>query len=79
MSDWSVHRRFLLSRSHLIIELDGGQHASEVEKDEARSDFLRKQGYEVLRFWDHEVFLETEVVLQMIADLLAARDSKKKI
>ncbi len=50
-----------------------------MEKDEARSDFLRKQGYEVLRFWDHEVFLETEVVLQMIADSLAARDSEKKI
>jgi very-short-patch-repair endonuclease len=57
----------------LIIDLDGEQHASEVEKDEARSDFLRKQGYEVLRFWDHEVFLETEVVLERIADLLAAR------
>jgi very-short-patch-repair endonuclease len=70
---------FCCLEGHLIIELDGGQHASEVEKDEARSDFLRKQGYEVLRFWDHEVFLETEVVLQMIADLLAARDSKKKI
>ncbi len=45
---------------------------SEVERDEARSDFLRKQGYEVLRFRDHEEFLETEVVLQRIADLLAA-------
>jgi very-short-patch-repair endonuclease len=45
-----------------------------VEKDEARSDFLRKQGYEA--FWDHEVFLETEVVLQRIADVLAARGTE---
>jgi very-short-patch-repair endonuclease len=67
---------FCCLEHRLIVELDGGQHASEVEKDEARSDFLRKQGYEVLRFWDHEVFLETEAVLQRIADLLAARDAE---
>jgi very-short-patch-repair endonuclease len=30
----------------------------------------------VLRFWDHEVFRETEVVLQRIADLLAARGTE---
>ena len=69
---------FCCLEHRLIIELDGGQHACEVEKekDEARSDFLRKQGYEVLRFWDHEVFRETEVVLQRIADLLAARGTE---
>jgi very-short-patch-repair endonuclease len=60
----------------LIIELDGGQHASEAEKDEARGEFLRKEGYEVLRFWNHEVFLETELVLQRIADLLATRGTQ---
>jgi len=38
----------------------------QVEKDEAPSDFLRKHGYEA--FWDHEVFLETEAVLQRIKD-----------
>src|SRR5229473_5241167 len=59
---------FCCLEHRLIIELDGGQHACEVEKekDEARSDFLRKQGYEVLRFRDHEVFRETEFVLQRI-------------
>jgi very-short-patch-repair endonuclease len=30
----------------------------------------------VLRFWNHEVFLETELVLQRIADLLAARGTQ---
>jgi very-short-patch-repair endonuclease len=55
---------FCCLERRLIIELDGEQRASEVEKDEVRSDFLRKQGYEVLRFWDHEVFLETELVLK---------------
>ena len=50
---------FCCVEHRLIIELDGGQHASEVEKDEARSECLRKEGYEVLRFWNHEVFLES--------------------
>ena len=67
---------FCCLEHRLIVELDGVQHASEVKKDEARTGFLRKQGYEVLRFWDHEVFRETELVLQRIADLLAARDAE---
>ena len=67
---------FCCLEHRLIVELDGGQHASEVKKDEARTDFLRKQGYEVLRIWDHEVFRETELVLQRIADSLAARDAE---
>jgi len=44
---------FCCLEHRLIVELDGGQHASEVKKDEARTDFLRKEGYEA--FWDHEV------------------------
>src|SRR5262249_8282521 len=39
----------------LVIEVDGGQHASNVESDRARSAFLERYGYRVLRFWDHEV------------------------
>jgi very-short-patch-repair endonuclease len=67
---------FCCLEHRLIVELDGGQHAFEVKKDEARTDFLKTQGYEVLRFWDPEVFRETELVLQRIADLLAARDTE---
>jgi adenine-specific DNA-methyltransferase len=67
---------FCCLEHRLIVELDGGQHASEVKKDEARTDFLKKQGYEVLRIRDHKVFRETELVLQRIADSLAARDTE---
>jgi very-short-patch-repair endonuclease len=40
----------------LLIELDGGQHA-EVRKsyDAKRTEWLRSQGYRVLRFWNNEV------------------------
>ena len=70
---------FCCLEHRLKIELDGGQHACELEKekDEARTDFSEKTGdTRVLRFWDHEVFQETELVLQRIADLLAARDAE---
>ena len=37
---------------HLIIELDGSQHAEprEERKDELRTAYLNQQGYRVLRF-----------------------------
>ena len=77
MSDRPFIADFCCLEHRLIIELDGGQHASQVKRDEARTDFLRKEGYQVLRFWDHEVFLETGVVLQTIADLLASRANRR--
>ena len=39
----------------IIIELDGGQHL-ENKKDKLRDRWLEEQGYEILRFWDNEVF-----------------------
>jgi very-short-patch-repair endonuclease len=47
------------------IELDGGQHNESRGKayDTARSEYLQAQGIYVLRFWDHEVLLDTQAVL----------------
>ena len=49
----------------LGVELDGGQHneCESKEYDAARSEYLKAQGIEVIRFWDHEVLLEMESVL----------------
>ena len=38
----------------LIVELDGSQHAGS-GRDELRDAFLVRQGFGVLRFWNHEV------------------------
>jgi very-short-patch-repair endonuclease len=57
---------FICTEKKLIIELDGGQHALEVEQDERRSEFLRRKGYQILRFWNNEVFREGEAVLNVI-------------
>lgn len=55
---------------HLIIELDGGQHANQREADEERTRVLTQLGYRVIRFWNHEVLTDIEVVLEKIFEEL---------
>ncbi len=52
----------------LAVELDGGQHNTEVglRRDQERSDFLAKLGIRVLRYWNHAVLQDTENVLESI-------------
>ncbi len=52
----------------LVIEIDGGQHASAEEADRERTEFLRSRGFVVLRFWNSEVLTETDAVVQRIAE-----------
>jgi very-short-patch-repair endonuclease len=51
-----------------VIELDGGQHYSEMgqAKDRARDDFLKDLGIKVLRFSDREIFENMDGVMQEI-------------
>ena len=56
----------------LVIEVDGGQHALQVEKDDARSAYLESKGYTVMRFWNHEVLTETEAVLERIFNVASS-------
>jgi very-short-patch-repair endonuclease len=42
----------------------------QAEADQARTACLTQRGYRVLRFWDHEVMEDIEVVLQQIAAAL---------
>src|SRR5579871_254067 len=44
----------------LIIELDGSQHLESAAYDERRTAFLNRQGFRVVRFWNHEVLLGME-------------------
>lgn len=55
----------------LVIELDGSQHAEQVQADNERSAVLAAHGYRVLRFWDNEVLVDTDSVLEAIARALA--------
>lgn len=49
----------------LAVELDGGQHnqCESMGYDEARSEYLKSKGIDLMRFWNHEVLLNTEGVL----------------
>ena len=59
--------------AHLIVELDGGQHAhgDGLTHDQQRTQFLQLHGWRVLRFWNNQVLNETDAVLQVIAQALA--------
>jgi very-short-patch-repair endonuclease len=57
---------FLCVEAKLIVELDGGQHGVQVEKDAARTKVLEAAGYRVLRFWNNDVLANTEGVLAEI-------------
>ena len=50
----------------LLIELDGGQHADQVEQDSRRTGWLESQGFRVLRFWNEEVLKQTDDVVEAI-------------
>ena len=63
---------FICMEHHLIIELDGGQHADQTDYDQQRDAWLRAQGYTVLRFWNNEVLQQTEAVLERIRDSVVA-------
>ena len=64
---------FVCLQRKLIIELDGGQHVESVTADAARSIFLENAGFTVLRFWNHQVLLEMDSVLECIWRELAKR------
>jgi len=54
----------------LVIELDGGQHQERIGYDEDRDRRLQAQGFRVLRFWDDQVFGETEAMLEQVMRVL---------
>ncbi len=53
-----------------VVELDGGQHATQAEADQRRTAYLGRQGYQVLRFWAHDVLQNIDGVLGRIAQAL---------
>ncbi len=57
---------FVCFEKRIVIELDGGQHAKNKDKDNERDRLLTENGFTVLRFWDNEVFDNIEGVLEAI-------------
>ena len=60
----------LLGKEKIDIELDGYQHeiieGMPVLEDVERDDFLEKEGWKVLRFPNHKILSQTNVVIEDI-------------
>jgi very-short-patch-repair endonuclease len=61
---------FCCLRHGLVIEVDGGQHAEDIEKDAARTARLEAQGFKVIRFSNDDVLRNLEGVLTSIVAAL---------
>jgi very-short-patch-repair endonuclease len=67
---------FCCTDSHLIIELDGGQHATRTSEDANRTKVLEAMGYLVLRFWNTDVLQHRDGVLEEILSTLEQHRSE---
>lgn len=63
---------FAAPSANLVIEIDGDTHGAQVEYDAARTNFIERQGYRVIRFTNSDVMGNIEGVLAAITDALAA-------
>ncbi|HEY2227376.1 MAG TPA: DUF559 domain-containing protein [Xanthobacteraceae bacterium] len=67
---------FCCADAHLIIELDGGQHATRTSEDAHRTKILGAMGYLVLRFWNNDVLQNLDGVLEEIMSTLEQHRSE---
>ena len=69
---------FVCLEQKLVIELDGGQHASD-PNDLRRDAFLQRNGYRVLRFWNNEALSHTAAVCESILRAVLATPSPRRV
>jgi len=75
LGGWKFQRQFPIDRfvvdffcadAHLIVELDGGQHAVRTETDTQRTRIPEAMGYLVLRYCNNDVMQNLDGVLEDI-------------
>jgi very-short-patch-repair endonuclease len=62
----------------VAVEIDGGGHTedTQAEHDRIRDEVLERHGFQVLRFWNHEVREDIDRVMDVIVCALEARESR---
>ena len=65
---------FVCLELKLIIELDGSQHIEQNELDTKRTLFLKQRNFKVIRFWNNDLFIQIDGVLETIR--LAVEEQK---
>ena len=63
---------FCCRREKLVVETDGSQHVDS-DHDRRRDEFMRTEGYSILRFWNIDVLKQRTTVCETI---LAALDGR---
>ncbi len=57
---------FVCLENKLVIEVDGGQHTELESYDAARTVWLEREGFRVIRFWNNQVLADTNSVQDAI-------------
>ena len=63
---------FVCFEKRVVIEIDGGQHASS-NRDAARESILKAEGFRIERYWNNDVLQQPSAVLEDIFVKLAER------
>ena len=66
---------FACPARRLVIEIDGEQHAFQVDADARRTAFMEGQGWRVLRFWARDVLESPEGIWAAIEAELSNKPS----
>ncbi|MBE2235569.1 MAG: endonuclease domain-containing protein [Anaerolinea sp.] len=59
---------FFCHECSLVIEADGDSHATQVEYDQARTEWLNDRGYTVVRFTNQDIYQRLEGVAMTILE-----------
>ncbi|HWP40111.1 MAG TPA: DUF559 domain-containing protein, partial [Tepidisphaeraceae bacterium] len=57
---------FYCHAADLVVELDGESHLTRTTQDTARTEILQRDGHNVIRFWNTDVFENLPEVLEAI-------------
>lgn len=52
--------------ARLVVELDGDTHIGNEAADTLREEYMREQGLRVIRFWNVQLFEDSESVLDAV-------------
>jgi very-short-patch-repair endonuclease len=69
---------FVCLEAALAVELDGGVHAEQADRDARRDAFLAARGLSVLRFWNREVDQNLERVCWKILSTCRESDPARR-
>ena len=59
---------FFCHECSLVVEVDGDSHATQIEYDQARTEWLNDHGYTVVRFTNQDIYKRFPAVLEAILE-----------